>query len=148
MRYLEWLWLLTLSALGTVLANYIGHGVPIRESVPGVVVMVAISMLAVVCVKYIPFKLPIVAYCAVIGLITASPISPIREFVILATDKISFTAPFTIVGAYAGMAISDQVQTFIKQGPKILLIGLLVITSVFLGLCIWDTLLLKISGMI
>ena len=105
-------------------------------------------MAAVFCTKVIPLKLPIVAYCAILGLLCACPFSPIRTFVIDATAKINFTAPFSMVGAYAGLAIGDQLKTFLKQGPKILLVGLLVMTGTFLGSCLWDSAVLKLFGTI
>lgn len=148
MRYIEWLFLLVIGACGTRLANFIGYDVGFMESLPGLAVLVIISMLAVVCTKVIPLKLPIVAYCAIIGLLAACPLSPVRAFVIDAAAKINFTAPFTMVGAYAGLAIGDQLKTFVKQGPKILLVGLLVMTGTFLGSCIWDSLILKLTGAI
>ena len=148
MRYIEWLFLLVIGACGTGLANFIGYDVGFMESLPGLAVLVIISMLAVVCTKVIPLKLPIVAYCDIIGLLAACPLSPVRTFVIDAAAKINFTAPFTMVGAYAGLAIGDQLKTFVKQGPKILLVGLLVMTGTFLGSCIWDSLILKLTGAI
>lgn len=148
MRYIEWLFLLVIGACGTGLANFIGYDVGFMESLPGLAVLVIISMLAVVCTKVIPLKLPIVAYCAIIGLLAACPLSPVRTFVIDAAAKINFTAPFTMVGAYAGLAIGDQLKTFVKQGPKILLVGLLVMTGTFLGSCIWDSLILKLTSAI
>ena len=148
MRYIEWLFLLVIGVCGTGLANFIGYDVGFLESLPGLAVLVIISMLAVVCTKVIPLKLPIVAYCAIIGLLAACPLSPVRTFVIDAAAKINFTAPFTMVGAYAGLAIGDQLKTFVKQGPKILLVGLLVMTGTFLGSCIWDSLILKLTGAI
>ena len=148
MRYIEWLFLRVIGACGTGLANFIGYDVGFMESLPGLAVLVIISMLAVVCTKVIPLKLPIVAYCAIIGLLAACPLSPVRTFVIDAAAKINFTAPFTMVGAYAGLAIGDQLKTFVKQGPKILLVGLLVMTGTFLGSCIWDSLILKLTGAI
>ena len=148
MRYIEWLFLLVIGACGTGLANFIGHDVGFLDSLPGLVVLVAISMLAVVCIKLIPLKLPIVAYCAIIGLLLACPLSPIRTFVIDAAAKINFTAPFTMVGAYAGLAIGDQLKAFIKQGPKIVVVGLLVMTGTFLGSCMWDSLILTLTGAI
>lgn len=148
MRYIEWFILFILGACGTGLANYIGYGVSFLDSVPGLLVLLIISMIAVLLTKVIPLKLPIVAYCSVIGLISASPISPIREFVIQAAGTINFTAPFTMVGAFAGLAISDQLKTFINQGWKILIIGIFVMTGTFLGSCLWDQMLLTLTGAI
>ena len=81
--------------------------------------------------KVVPLKLPIVAYVSIIGLLAASPPSPCREFVIASAGKINFTAPLTMVGAYAGVSISDQINTFLKQGWKMILIGVFVMTGTF-----------------
>ena len=148
MRYIEWLVLFILGAIGTGLANFIGYDVGFMNSLPGLVVLIVISMIAVVCTKVIPLKLPIVAYCSIIGLLSACPLSPIREFVIQAANNINFTAPFTMVGAFAGLAVSDQLKTFISQGWKILIVGIFVMTGTFLGSCIWDQLVLSVSGVI
>ena len=126
----------------------IWHGLSFMDSIPGLLVLLVISMIAVALVKLLPLKLPIVAYCSIIGLLVASPISPVRDFVIQAASNINFTAPFTMVGAFAGLAISDQLKTFIKQGWKILIVGIFVMTGTFLGSCIWDQLLLTVAGAI
>lgn len=145
MRYIEWLVLFLVSACGTGLANLIGYNVGFADSIPGLVVLVVISMIAVCLTKILPFKLPVVAYCSIIGLLSASPVSPVREFVIEAVGNINFTAPFTMVGAFAGISISDQLKTFVNQGWKILIVGLFVMTGTFLGSCIWDQLTLTLT---
>lgn len=145
MRYIEWLLLFIIGACGTGLANLLGYGVSFQESLPGLVVLIAISMIAVVLTKVIPVKLPIVAYCSIIGLLSASPISPVRDFVIQAAGNINFTAPFTMVGAFAGLAISDQLKTFISQGWKILIVGIFVMTGTFVGSCLWAQILLTLT---
>lgn len=94
MRYIEWLVLFILGACGTGLANLIGYGVSFTDSIPGLLVLIVISMIAVFLTKVLPLKLPIVAYCSIIGLISACPLSPVREFVIQAAGNINFTAPF------------------------------------------------------
>lgn len=145
MRYIEWLFLFIIGACGTGLANLLGYGVSFQDSLPGLVVLIAISMIAVVLTKVIPLKLPIVAYCSIIGLLSASPISPVRDFVIQAAGNINFTAPFTMVGAFAGLAISDQLKTFVSQGWKILIVGIFVMTGTFVGSCLWAQMLLTLT---
>lgn len=133
MRYAEWGILLVISGLGIALANFVGFDVGFMDSLPGILVLLAISAAAVVISKLVPLKLPIVAYCSIIGLLAASPICPARDFVISAAGNINFTAPLTLVGAYAGISISDQIQSFLKQGWKMIIIGILVMTGTFLG---------------
>ena len=133
MRYAEWGILLVISGLGIALANFIGFDVGFMDSLPGILVLLGISAAAVVVSKILPLKLPIVAYCSIIGLLAASPICPDREVVIAAANGINFTAPLTLVGAYAGISIGDQIKSFVKQGWKMIIVGVLVMTGTFLG---------------
>ena len=113
MRYIEWAFLFLLSGLGIGLANFVGFHVAFTDSLPGICVLLVIAIVGVAVSKVVPLKLPIVAYVSILGLLAASPISPCREFVIASAGKINFTAPLTMVGAYAGISISDQIHTFI-----------------------------------
>ena len=145
MRLREWLFLLSVCGVGTLLANWIGSGVSIAKSLPGVI---TITMVAVVLAKIVPFKLPIIAYCSILGLLVASPFSPIAAVVISSTKVIAFAAPFTVVGSFAGIAISDKLGTFVHQGWKYIIVGVAVMTGTFVGSLLWDTLTLKLTGVI
>lgn len=148
MRYLEWIVLFILSGIGIALANFVGFDVGFMDSLPGIVILLAISIVGVVIHKLVPLQLPIVAYVSLLGLLAASPISPAREFVIEAAGKINFTAPLTMVGAYAGMSISGQIKSFLKQGWKMILIGVFVMTGTFLGSALIAQVVMKITGTI
>ena len=133
MRYIEWAVMFVVAGLGIGLANFVGFDVNFMDSLPGILILLAISLVAVVISKLVPLKLPIIAYCSILGLLVACPISPMREGVIEAVNKINFTAPLTMVGAFAGISISDQIKSFLKQVWKMILIGILVMTGTFLG---------------
>lgn len=111
-------------------------------------VLLIIAFLGLVASKLIPVKLPIVAFVSIIGLLAACPASPVREFVIESTGKINFTAPLTMVGAYAGMSIGDQVKTFARQGWKMILVGVFVMTGTFLGSAIISQVVLSLTNVI
>ena len=89
-------------------ANFIGFDVAFAESLPGVLVLLLIALCAAGLAHVIPLKLPTVAYCSILGLLCACPLSPVSQFVIESAGKINFTAPLTMVGAFAGMSISNQ----------------------------------------
>ena len=133
MRYIEWAVMFVVAGLGIGLANFVGFDVNFMDSLPGILILLAISLVAVVISKLVPLKLPIIAYCSILGLLVACRISPVREGVIEAVNKINFTAPLTMGGAFAGISISDQIKSFLKQGWKMILIGILVMTGTFLG---------------
>ena len=144
MRYIEWSVMFIVAGLGIALANFVGFNVGFMDSLPGICVLLLISLAAVVVSKLVPLKLPIIAYCSVIGLLVACPFSPIRDFVISSAGKINFTAPLTMVGAFAGISISDQIRDFAKQGWKMILIGFLVMTGTFIGSALVSQLVLSL----
>lgn len=133
MRYKEWGFLLVIACLGIMTANFVGFQVAFMDSLPGVLVLLAISAVGVVLSKIIPLKLPIVAYCSIVGLLAACPVSPVASFVIESAGRINFTAPLTMVGAFAGISIGNEIKTFAKQGWKMILIAILVMTGTFFG---------------
>ena len=148
MRYIEWAVLFVISGLGIALANFVGFQVGFMESLPGVAVLLIIAFLGLIASRLIPLKLPIVAYVSIIGLLAACPASPVREFVIESAGRINFTAPLTMVGAYAGMSISDQIKTFIRQGWKMILIGIFVMTGTFLSSALISQAVLSLTNVI
>lgn len=148
MRYIEWLFLFVLSGLGIALANFVGFNVGFMDSLLGILILLAISAAGVIVSKIVPLKLPIVAYVSIIGLLTACPISPCREFVIEVANKINFTAPLTMVGAYAGISISGQIKSFLKQGWKMIVIGVFVMTGTFICSALIAQIVLSITGAI
>ena len=148
MRYRDWLFLLALSGAGMALANYIGAGKAFGESLPGILILLGISLAAVVLDHVLSIRLPIIAYCSIIGLLIACPWSPVSEYVIASANKINFTAPLTMVGSFAGMSISNQLRIFVRQGWKMVCIALLVMTGTFLGSLFIAQFVLEITGTI
>ena len=140
MKYKEWIFLLLIACLGITTANFVGFKVSFIESLPGTLVLLVISLISVVLTK--------VAYCSIIGLLLASPISPISEFVINSVNKINFTAPLTLVGAFAGISIGSDIKSFAKQGWKMIIIAIFVMTGTFLGSAIIAQIVLKITNAI
>lgn len=145
-RYREWLMLLPLVGVGILLANWVGYGVNALDSLPGVLIMLAIAFVAVVCTRVIPLKLPVVAYCSLLGMLLASPISPVSAFVVEAVEQINFAAPLTIVGAFAGISVGTEIKRFVKQGWQMILISILVMTATFVGSACVAQLALKLTG--
>ena len=148
MRAKEVIFTLAITGVGMLLANLIGFHVSFIESLPGVGVLLVIALLGAGLKAIIPLKLPTVAYCSILGLLAACPISPISQFVIDAAGKINFTAPLTMVGAYAGMSISNQLRTFIRTGWRYIIVAILVMTGTFLASALIGQIVLKLMGTI
>ena len=52
---LDWVLVLSISGLIMLVGNYVGFGVDILESIPGMAILVAISAAGLVLAKLIPF---------------------------------------------------------------------------------------------
>ena len=88
MRYIEWLFFIcTVRVLVSRWRILSGFNVGFMDSLLGILILLAISAAGVIVSKIVPLKLPIVAYVSIIGLLTACPISPCREFVIEAAKQ-------------------------------------------------------------
>lgn len=148
MRKQEWIFTLALAGLGMMFANFIGFDVAFSQSLPGVLILLAISAAAAFLSWLIPLKLPTVAYCSILGLLCACPISPVADVVIQSVGQINFTAPLTMVGAFAGMSISNQIKQFVKQGWKMIVISILVMTGTFFGSLVIAQVVLQLTGTI
>ena len=148
MRSIEWAFLFAVSGIGIALANLVGFGVGIEQSLPGICVVIVLSLLGMACTKLIPLKLPIVAYVSVLGLLAACPLSPIRDFVISSVAVIDLTAPLALVGAYAGIGVADQLGFFAKQGWKMIVVGIVFMTGSFVLTALISQLLLTLTGAI
>ena len=148
MRYIERAVMFIVAGLGIALANFVGFQVSFVDSLPGIAILLLISLASVGISKIVPLKLPVIAYCSLLGLFLACPLSPIRDFVIESAGKINFTAPLTMVGAYAGISISDQLKEFAKQGWKMLIIAALVMIGTFTFSAIIAQVGLSLTGVI
>lgn len=133
MRYREWIVLLLIVGLGIITANFVGFKASFLESLPGTLVLLGISLAGIIISKILPLKLPVIAYCSIVGLLVACPISPVANFVIESTTQINFTAPLTLVGAFAGISVGSELKTFATQGWKMVVIALLVMTGTYIG---------------
>lgn len=148
MKYKEWIAILIFVAIAIMTSNFIGFRVPFAESLNGVLVLSAITLIAVFVSKIIPLKLPMIMFCSLLGLLFALPFSPVSEFITEATGKIQFKAPLTIVGALAGISIGASFHLFVKQGWRMLVIAIAVMTSTFVGSVIIAQLVLKLTNAI
>ncbi|WP_077622472.1 hypothetical protein [Sediminibacillus massiliensis] len=148
MKLNEWIVILALVAIAIITSNLVGYGVSIFDSLNGVLILAGIAFVAVLVSKVIPLKLPIILYCSLLGLLFASPISPVGDVVAGATGQIEFKAPLTIVGVLAGISIGASLHQFKKQGWKMIVVALVVMTSTYVGSAVISQIVLKLTNAI
>lgn len=144
---LEWLLILLISGAITLVGNYVGYGTGIIESIPGMLILVVISVISLVLAKIIPGNIPAICYLSVIGILLAVPQSPTSAYVVEATSKIQVMAICTPLLAYTGVSIGKSWAEFKKIGWRGIVVTLLVIFGTFFTSALFAEILLRIQGL-
>lgn len=125
--------ILTFSIIGIIalMGNWIGYDVSPIDALPGMMIIVAVTVLGFIFAKFIPIKLPVVIWISILALVITTPIFPGNETVIKFTEKVNFMALATPILAYAGLSFGKDLQEFKKLGWRIVVISLVVYTGTF-----------------
>ena len=141
--------LLMVSAI-IILTNVIGYKMPVKDSIIGVLLLSAISLIGLTISKFMSrfVKLPSMMYVSLLGLLLACPVSPVKDIVVETTTPVAFLAPATALGAFAGISLGKDLKDFTKMGWKLVLITLFVITGTFIFSALVADIVLKMTGAI
>ena len=148
--FVQQLGLLLMVSVIIILTNVIGYKMPVKDSIIGVLLLSAISLIGLTISKFMSrfVKLPSMMYVSLLGLLLACPVSPVKDIVIGTTTPVAFLAPATALGAFAGVSLGKDLKDFAKMGWKLVLITLFVITGTFIFSALVADVVLKMTGAI
>ena len=148
--FVQQLGLLLMVSVIIILTNVIGYKMPVKDSIIGVLLLSAISLIGLTISKFMSrfVKLPSMMYVSLLGLLLACPISPVKDIVVETTTPVAFLAPATALGAFAGVSLGKDLKDFAKMGWKLVLITLFVITGTFIFSALVADVVLKMTGAI
>ena len=148
--FVQQLGLLLMVSVIIILTNVIGYKMPGKESIIGVLLLSAISLIGLTISKFMSrfVKLPSMMYVSLLGLLLACPVSPVKDIVVETTTPVAFLAPATALGAFAGISLGKDLKDFTKMGWKLVLITLFVITGTFIFSALVADIVLKMTGAI
>ena len=147
--FVQQLGLLLMVSVIIILTNVIGYKMPVKDSIIGVLLLSAISLIGLTISKFMSrfVKLPSMMYVSLLGLL-ACPVSPVKDIVVETTTPVAFLAPATALGAFAGISLGKDLKDFAKMGWKLVLITLFVITGTFIFSALVADIVLKMTGAI
>lgn len=148
--FVQQLGLLLMVSVIIILTNVIGYKMPVKDSIIGVLLLSAISLIGLTISKFMSrfVKLPSMMYVSLLGLLLACPVSPVNDIVVGTTTPVAFLAPATALGAFAGISLGKDLKDFAKMGWKLVLITLFVITGTFIFSALVADIVLKMTGAI
>lgn len=148
--FVQQLGLLLMVSVIIILTNVIGYKMPVKDSIIGVLLLSAISLIGLTISKFMSrfVKLPSMMYVSLLGLLLACPVSSVKDIVVGTTTPVAFLAPATALGAFAGISLGKDLKDFAKMGWKLVLITLFVITGTFIFSALVADIVLKMTGAI
>ena len=142
----NWILLLTIFSIITVIGNYIGYKHPMTDSLIGIGILSLITLAGVWMERYLPLNISSILYISVIGIVLAFPGMPTSEFVSYYVSKIELLSIVTVFLAYVGIGMGKSWNEFKALGPRAVIITMLVIASTYFGAAIVAHIVLVMTG--
>ena len=144
----EWTMVFAIVGFITLIGNWIGYEVMPVQALPGMIVLIVISIVGLFLGEVIPWKVPAVVYISLIAIIVSMPNMPGSTYVVKWTTEVNLLALTTPVLAYAGVAIGRSWADFAKIGWKSIIVCTLVLLGTYLGSAVIAEMILRMQGII
>lgn len=143
-------WILVFIIIGAIMliGNWIGYDVLPWNALPGIAILIGISLAGLIIHRLLPFQLPSIAYIGIIGLILTIPGMPRSEQIAAYTAEVNLLAIATPILAYAGVSIGRSWFDFVQLGWKTIVVGMVVLLGTFLGSAVIAEIILRFQGII
>ncbi len=113
----------------------------------GLAAIYLVCLLGVLLTRYVPFRLPSVAWISLVGIAATLPMLPWGQWFLGLVEGLDFLALAVPPLAYAGLAISKlELDVMRRSGWKLLLIAVLVFLGTYLGSAVIAEVMLRITG--
>lgn len=116
----------------------VGNTVATENTVPqglvGLIILWVMCMIGMLLTKFVPFKLPSVAWISAVGILTTMPWTPGSAWILDKVSHVNFLTLATPCLAYAGIAIAKrEIEIAKTSGWKIAVVAVLVMTGTYVG---------------
>lgn len=130
---INWIVLLAIFSIITVIGNYVGYHHPIAESLVGMVILSFITLIGLLCERYIPLNISSIVYISLIGLVVSIPGMPTSDFVVYYVSHVELLAIVTVFLAYVGIGMGKNWDKFKVIGWRGIIVTVAVITGTYVG---------------
>jgi hypothetical protein len=148
-KVLEQLKLLILTGIVILIGQQIGFGRNIVESIPGMILVVLISQLALIIKAAFPkIKFPAFAWATMTALILSMPFMPTADWILSITGQVEFLGTTTPILAFAGISVGNKIGILKKLSWRIVIVAFAAFVGTFFGSAIIAQIVLSIQGII
>lgn len=142
----NWILLLAIFSVITVIGNYIGYKHPIADSLVGMGILSVITFCGVWMERKLPFNVSSIIYISIMGIAIAFPGMPTSESVSYYVSNVELLSIVTVFLAYVGIGMGKSWNEFKALGGRAIIVTVLVITSTYLGSALVAHIVLVLTG--
>ena len=142
----NWILLLIIFSIITVVGNYLGYKHPMYDSLVGMAILSLITLIGVWMERYLPFNISSIIYISIMGILIAFPGMPTSEFVLHYVSQIELLSIVTVFLAYVGIGMGKSWDEFKALGWRAIVITVLVIAATYYGAAIVAHIVLVLTG--
>ena len=143
---MNWILLLIIFSIITVIGNYLGYKHPMYDSLVGMAILSVITLIGVWLERELPFNISSILYISVLGIILAFPGMPTSDFVLYYVSKVELLSIVTVFLAYVGIGMGKSWDEFKALGWRAVVITVLVIAATYYGAAIVAHIVLVLTG--
>ena len=127
----NWILLLIIFSVITVIGNFLGYKHPMTDSL---------------LERYLPLNVSSILYISIMGIVLAFPGMPTSDFVLYYVSKIELLSIVTVFLAYVGIGMGKSWDEFKALGWRAIVITVLVIAATYYGAAIVAHIVLVLTG--
>ena len=142
----NWILLLIIFSIITVIGNYLGYKHPMADSLVGMGILSFITLIGVWLERELPFNISSILYISIIGIIIAFPGMPTSDFVLHYVSQVELLSIVTVFLAYVGIGMGKSWDEFKALGWRAVVITVLVIAATYYGAAIVAHIVLVLTG--
>jgi hypothetical protein len=138
---------LGLISLISVPIQLIATELNVLDIVIGLLVLYGMCVVGLLLTKYVPLRLPSVAWISLVAVVLTLPMLPWSAAIFPLVEGIDFLALAVPPLAYAGFAISKlEIDVLKRSGWKILLVAIMVFLGTYVGSAVIAEITLRLTG--
>ena len=142
----NWVVLLVIFSVITVVANFLGYEHPMSGSLVGMGILSIITLAGVWLERELPINVSSILYISVIGILIAFPGMPTSKVVLYYVSKVELLSIVTVFLAYVGIGMGKSWDEFKALGWRAVVITVLVIAATYYGAAIVAHIVLVLTG--
>lgn len=148
-RSLEYLKMLIIVGILILIGQRLGYGIAIMPALPGMIIVILISFLALTIKDSFPdLKFPAFAWASLTALILSMPFMPTAELFLKYTNEVNFLGTTTPILAFAGISVGNKIEKLKKLSWKVFIVAIAVFIGTYFGSAIVAHIVLKMQGII